>query len=237
MFQKYFSFCLFCLLSHFLFAQSYSMMIRSASVKRIYRQCENPLYFDVSNLCGEEYNPKVVATNADVKKDSLSSNKFIVFPKEGKACLLALYNQKNEEEVKLGEEKVVVIDPPKPDLMVKVNGVPYSPEMGVHRGSRVMITVIPDIDFENALPKEARYGIMEVNIYQGRSKVGSSGISMSRNVASKGIEIPVPTECFGRSGEKFYIELKDVYRISSSGKTVIDNRFSIQERTITLTSI
>jgi len=234
--KKYFSFCLFLLFFTFAFGQNYSMMIRSASVKRIYRQCENPLYFDVSNLCGEEYNPKVVATNADVKKDSASLNKFIIFPKEGKACLLALYNQKNEEEVKLGEEKVVVIDPPKPDLMVKVNGVAYSPEMRVGRGSRVTITILPDMDFANALPKEAIYGIDEVSIYRGMSKVGGHGIYMSKNMAQKGMDIPIPSECFVRSGDKIYIELKNIYRFSSNGTSVMDNRFSVLERTIVLTS-
>jgi hypothetical protein len=235
--KKYFSFCLFLLFFAFAFGQNYSMMIRSASVKRIYRQCENPLYFDVSNLCGEEYNPKVVATNADVKKDSASLNKFIIFPKEEKSCLLSLYNQKREEEVKLGEERVIVVDPPKPDIIVKVNGTTYIQGMGINNGSKVTLFFDADADFMRDLPLEARYSVDEIGIFVshcgGAHRVG--GCNLSGYGVKKQIEIPIPSDAFRSAGYKLYIEIKDIYRINSKGNAIKDTRFGNQEKVICLT--
>lgn len=231
MLKKYFSFCLFLLFSAALFGQSYNMMIRSASVKHLYRQCENPLYFDVSNLCGEVYNPKVVATNADVWQDSALTNKFVIFPKEATTCLLTLYNQKNEGEMKLGEEKVLVSDPPKPEIYYSVNGSQYRENISISRGSRVYLSIKADEDFMNALPQESRYMISEINIYQascfGAQRVG--GASFMGQVVKKEFEIPIP---FSTSGNKLYVEIKDIYRVNSKGEWIKDNRFTPYEKTL-----
>jgi hypothetical protein len=238
--KKQFFLCSFCLLlSVFSFAQGYNVSIRSASVQVLYRQCENPLYFDVANICGEEYNPKVVATNARVRQDSTQSNKFCIMPETGNSCLLTLYNQKEGQEIKIGEEKVKVIEPPKPAIFITINGQPYTPKLTVKRGSKIRIQLKVDEDFAASLPKEARYAISEIRIYNGNSCGGPHlimTIPCNNVVHHNGMEITLPSECFGGYLGRSYVDIGDIYRVNSKGQRIKDNRFTPYERTLVIST-
>jgi len=233
--KLYLSYSFLFLFSHFSFAQSYNVSIRSASVQVLYRQCENPLYFDVANLCGEEYNPKVVATNAIVKQDSVHFNKFRIMPETGNSCLLTLYNQKEGQEIKIGEEKVKVIEPPKPALMISVNGQPYNTKVIAKRGSKVRIQLKVDDDFVASLPKEAKYTISEIVIYDGKMCIGGpsriTSIPLNGLLSSNGIEITLPSQCFNGYGS-CHLEIGDIYRVNSKGQRIKDSRFTPYEKWI-----
>lgn len=237
--KQYFLCSIYLLFSVFSFAQGYNVSIRSASLQVLYRQCENPLFFDVANICGEEYNPKVVATNARVRQDSIHFNKFCIMPETGNSCLLTLYNQKEGQEIKIGEEIVKVIEPPKPALFISVNGQPYSSKVAAKRGSKIRIQLKVDDDFAESLPKEARYAISEIRIYNGNSCGGPrliTTIPCNNVIHQNGMEITLPSECFVGYGGRSYVEIGDIYRVNSKGQRVKENRFTPYERTLVIST-
>jgi hypothetical protein len=237
MLKKYFSFCLFLLFFTFAFGQNYSMMIRSASVKRIYRQCENPLYFDVSNLCGEEYQPKVEAKNMEIRQDSFQVNKFYVFPEIGNSCLLRFYNKGKA----IASERLMIIESPKPSISIWVNGIPYNKKkMRINKGSKVRISIQADAKFEETLPDEAKYGISGLEIreraHHGNYLLGK--VNFTNSAYRQEMDIPIPTNAFdGNGGKTIYLILENIYRLNSKGECINDKRFTEMEKQITLLTI
>jgi len=211
------------------------IVVTSATIQILYRECGNMVNIDVPAL-GDLYNPVCTVSSGTIKQSSDSKKKFLIVP-TGNSCVVSVSSNTNGSVMKIGDVPYKVIEPPKPSIMVKVNGVAYSSQMGVNKGSKMQLSIQPDNEFKSALPNDAKYAFDEVNIFKQSglgppSRVGGASLMGRDGVA--GIEVPIPTEAFATPGAKVYVEFKDVYRKNFQGQSIVDKRFTPYEKTIVL---
>ncbi len=214
------------------------IVVTSASVQNLYRLCGNMVNIDVPAL-GDLYNPVCTASDADIKQSGESKKKFLIVPR-GNKCIVGVSSLMNGQTMKIGDVVYNVIDPPKPSIEILINGQRASSSTQVAKGSRVTLKVVPDPEFKAALPQDARYEITAVDVYKQcgltpPSKAGGTGLS-GRDAAA-GLDFPIPGEAFQcASGSKIFFEVKDVARKNFQGKIVVDTRFTLYEKSISVTT-
>lgn len=211
------------------------IVVTSATIQILYRECGNMVNIDVPAL-GDLYNPVCTVSAGTIKQSADSKKKFLIVP-TGDKCRVNVSSNTNGSTMNIGFVDYKVIDPPKPSIMVKVNGIPYSPSMGVNKGSKMSLSIQPDNEFKGALPNDAKYSFDEVNIFKQSGlgppqRVGGAPLMSKDGVA--GIEVPIPTDAFANPGAKVYVEFKDVYRKNFQGQSIKDPRFTPYEKTIVL---
>lgn len=214
------------------------IVVTSASVQNLYRLCGNMVNIDVPAL-GDLYNPVCTASDADIKQSGESKKKFLIVPR-GNKCIVGVSSLMNGQTMKIGDVVYNVIDPPKPSIEILINGQRASSSTQVAKGSRVTLKVVPDPEFKAALPQDARYEITAVEVYKQcgltpPSKAG--GTTLSGRDAAAGLDFPIPGEAFQcASGSKIFFEVKDVARKNFQGKIVVDTRFTLYEKSISVTT-
>ncbi|MFN0203175.1 MAG: hypothetical protein ACKVTZ_16735 [Bacteroidia bacterium] len=221
-----------------LFAQQatkYDIIVTSAVVPVLYQNCANDVFINVPDLCSD-YNPECTSQNADVIQSKEMRRKFRIIP-QGTQCEIAVANQSEAGKISLGNLKFKVVPPPRPSVVAKVNGMPYFPRMAVGVGSKVMLIVEPDEGFAALVPDDAKYRFSSVELYAQTGlgvpqKIG--GCELRQNDATKGIDVPLPSDAFRMPGAKTYVEFK-VTRINYRGES-FDAGLAPQERTLVLIS-
>ena len=214
------------------------IVVTSATIQNLYRECGNMINIDVPAL-GELYNPVCTASEAEITPSKESKKKFLIVPR-GKKCVVGVSSITNGQTMKIGDVVYNVIDPPKPSIEIYINGVRASAQMQVSKGSRVKLTIVPDPEFKALLPLDARYEVSYVDVYkqcglQPPSKAG--GAPLAGRDATAGLDFPIPGEAFQcPSGSKIFFEVKDVVRKNFQGKKVNDERFTMYERNIAVTT-
>ncbi|MFN0202176.1 MAG: hypothetical protein ACKVTZ_11685 [Bacteroidia bacterium] len=215
------------------------IVVTSASIQILYRQCANVVNIDVPAL-GDLYNPVcTVSGGGDISQNPESKKKFRIVP-TGTKCVVNVATIANGQTVPIGTVEYKVIDPPKPTVLARLNGAPYSPQMGVGKGSKLNLSIKPDNEFFNALPLDAKYRFSTIEIYAQSGlgvpqKVGGADVS-GKDATGNGIDIPIPSDALRQPGAKVYIEFKELNRINFKGTTVADNRFTPNEKAIVLIS-
>ena len=210
--------------------------IKSAAVQNLYRECGNAVEIDVPAL-GDLYNPVVTATNCEVLPSKENKKKFMLMPGGGKSAVITVNNSLNGSVMKVGDVTYNVVDPPRPSVVVKINGQPSNGQTGIGKGSKVSVFIVPDPEFRNLLPADANfYAAGKIDVYAALSigapaRVG--GKDLSGQNAVNGIDVGVPPQATGSPGTKVFFELDAVYRKNFRGKMVKDPRFSLYELTIT----
>ncbi len=213
------------------------IVITSAAVQNLYRSCANDINIDVPAL-GDQYNPQVSASDANVIKSQQSKTKFRIVP-TGKTCDVTVNSLTNGQNVKIGTVAYKVIEPPKPGIDMAVNGQRYNGASMVPNTSRVAVKLNPDADFAANLPADARYTIGSIDVLAQLSlgpptKVNS--VNCQGRDATKPIEVSLGTEVRqSRPGTKVFIQINKIYRINFENKTIEDSRFSLVEQTLSLT--
>lgn len=192
------------------------VVITSASVQNLYYNCGNTINVDVPAL-GEFYNPVLSATEADVLKTDSDKRKITIVPR-GRTCDLSVSSNTNSQMIKIDVIKYKVIKPPKPSIVLTVNGQVYNGASPINSKSNCVVKVDADSDFRNALPKDARYMIPKVELLAQRS-LGAptkvSDFSGNGRDAQQGIPISLGNSLKSDPpGTKIYFKIEDVYRIN-----------------------
>lgn len=208
------------------------VVVSSASVQILYRNCGNQLKIDVPAL-GTDYRPTITARGGSVKSVPNKLKEFMIIPTQTR-CQLNVSSQTQGQTLKLDQLNYKVIAPPKPEILVKVNGRIYSGGRPIPRASSLQFLVKPDADFKANLPRDARYRVGSIEIFL------DDGIGVPRKVSTintrgknpeSGINVYIPTAVrqAGR-GAKFFAKLNDIQRINFDGEAVSAN---ISERAAT----
>jgi hypothetical protein len=96
------------------------IVITSAAVQNLYRACGNTINIDVPAL-GDLYNPVITASGAEVQGSQQSKKKWLIVP-SGDKCAINVKSNTNGQTIDVGTVDYKVIEPPKPTIMMKVNG-------------------------------------------------------------------------------------------------------------------
>ena len=209
-----------------------SVEITSASVQNLYRNCANDVNIRVPAL-GDYYNPKVAASSASVQGSQKSKEQFRIIP-TGKTCVVSVSNTLNGKTTKIGDVPYKVIEPPKPQIAIGVNGKILQGATPVKKGSRIQVTLIPDADFKASLPADARYQISKITV-KAKLSLGAPRAINSINTAGQDATRPIrvtlgPQSSSIRSNTTVYIELDEIIRVNFQGKKITDRRFLATEK-------
>lgn len=216
------------------------IVVTSATIQNLYRECGNMINIDVPAL-GELYNPVCTASEAEITPSKESKKKFLIVPR-GKKCVVGVSSVTNGQTMKIGDVVYNVIDPPKPSIEIYVNGQRASAQMQVAKGSRVKLKIVPDPEFKTLLPMDARYEVSFVEVFKQcglgpPTKAGGASLAGRDASGGEGLDFPIPGEAFQcPSGSKIYFEVKDVIRKNFQSKKVTDERFTLYEKNIAVTT-
>ncbi|WP_026463445.1 gliding motility protein GldM [Adhaeribacter aquaticus] len=180
------------------------MQIQSASVNALYFKCGNRLNVQVPAL-GALYDPIFSGSGAGFAKGA-KKGEVLINPTANKVTLNV-----TSGGAKIGSQTFDVRKPPKPDVIVLVNGRPVDPLRGMPASSprQISINVVPDEDFASKFKEDARYQATEATVILGRGtdklaempiRGGSANISslMSR----------------ARPGDKLVVQVREVVRLN-----------------------
>lgn len=127
-------------------------------------------------------------------------------------------------------------NPPQTGGQMQANGKTILPNTVIGKGTKITFIIKPDPEFKQFLPQDARYGVKEVAFFTQLSlspAVQIGKVNVEGRNAVEGLEIPVPSECFARSGAKVYMEIKDLYRMNFKGEKIVDERVTPYEKVFT----
>ncbi len=149
------------------------------------------------------------------------SLKYTVIP-TAKNCNLMLRAIRRDDSAFKEEMQFRVIEPPKPQIQLFVMGKLHDGISPVSSKSDLKVRILPDVDFRNHYPKDARYMISSIDVFAQRSlgaptKVGS--FSGAGKDATAGINIPLGNSLKSDPpGTKIYVKVNEVKRISYQNK-------------------
>lgn len=183
----------------------------------LYLSCANPVSI---NLPAGYHNASIDGVNAMVLRGT-DSLKYTVTP-TAKNCNLMLRAIRRDDSAFKEEMQFRVIEPPKPQIQLFVNGTLHDGITPVNARSNLQVKIIPDIDFRNHYPKDARYMISSIDLLVQRS-LGAPNKVASFNGAGKdatqGINIPLGNSLKSdRPGTKAYLKVNAVKRINFQNK-------------------
>lgn len=212
------------------------IVITSASVQNLYRACGNAINIDVPAL-GDLYNPVVTGSGAEVQGSAQSKKKWLIVP-SGDRCVINVKSNTNGQMIDIGNVDYKVIEPPKPTIMMKVNGQPYNGSTPVTSASKICFSILADAEFKSALPQDARYELGEIEILAqlglgAPQKVGAENCA-GRDAAQDICVSMGPQVRQAAPGTKVYFRVNGVFRKNFKGAKIEDKRFPEIERTKSL---
>lgn len=211
------------------------IVVTSAAIQILYANCGNDVNIDVPAL-GDNYNPRITATNAEVITNQQSKIKFRIVPK-ARTCKVSVSSNTNGQNIKIGDLDYKVIQPPKPSIDIRVNGqrVTGAP---VPKTSSVQVRLVPDEDFKSSLPADSRYTISTIEV-KAQLSLGPpqkvNEVNVNGADATRPIAVALGTRVRqARPGTTVYIVVNDIYRVNFQNQRIKDTRFSEIEKTISL---
>ena len=198
------------------------VVITSASVQNLYSNCGNTINVDCPAL-GEFYSPRFTATEAQVLPSS-TDKRIVTLVPTGKTCVLGVSSLTNGQNIKIDDIKYRVIKPPRPEIILEVLGKEYNGSSPIPGKADCKVKLKPDSDFRNALPKDARYVIDNIDLLSQRSlgaptKVGA--FSGSGRDAVAGVSVPLGNSLKSDPpGTKIFFKIGTVYRLNFQNKKV-----------------
>ncbi len=186
------------------------IQVQSQSVQALYLNCGNELQINVPAL-GTTYNPSFKADGA-VTLEGQKTGAVTVIPNKAKVSLSVSSNGFN-----IGTETFTVKRVPKPTIEVFGPGnKPANLKQGedISRFRSVAVKAVPDEDFLNFLPKDARYRVMEADIILARgSRPAAPTVTLTNETANlSGLMSKA------KPGDRLVIEVKKVQRMNFRGE-------------------
>lgn len=176
--------------------------VEAGNVSALYLNCGNELQVDVPAL-GASYDPSFSASGGEVIEGA-SKGKITVVPKAANVDLTV-----SSGGNKIGVEKFKVKMIPKPTLQVMNGGKPLDIKNGGACPRALKAVAVPDPGFKDAVPKDARYKVVEweLTLARGRraikqQKVTSDEVNLT-DFASQ-----------AKEGDRIVIEIKGVKRLN-----------------------
>jgi hypothetical protein len=210
--------------------------INSSGSQVLYRNCENILSIDVPAL-ENTFQPEILASQATVGTREGIANLFQIVP-TGDTCLITVNSQLGDSSVLIDNINYRVIEPPKPSIELWVNDQLHNGFSLIPRTSRLLLKIIPDPEFLEAYPNDARYGFTTVDVMIQRD-MGAPDVVKTVNgltrEAIKGIPIdlgPQVEQAF--PGTTIYLRINEIFRKNFAGKNLSEKRFTESERIIGL---
>jgi gliding motility-associated protein GldM len=211
------------------------IQVTSAAIQLLYRNCGNAINIDVPAL-GDYYDPNITATRANVTQSRNEKRKFLIVP-TAKSTKVKVQSRTNGQLVDIGTVDYRVVEPPKPTFEVKLNGNSvYRPGMEVAPGQVILMRLLPEREFQEMLPKDARYVIGSMKILM-KDRIGPPTVLKTLNFENKDftttlskIRIPSDVRQAPRN-TPIYFQIDKIYRKNYLGRLVEDKRFTEQERT------
>ena len=194
------------------------VVITSASVQNLYWQCGNTINVDVPAL-GDLYNPVLKASSAQVLPSKSDKRKVTIVP-TGKTCILSVSSKTSGQLIKIDDVKYKVIKPPKPDILLLVNGKEYNGASPISKKSNAMVKLKPDSDFKAALPQDARYVVSNVSLLAQKSLGAPTKVGSYRGGGGT-VKCPLGNKLKNDPpGTKIYFKIDKIYRKNFRGKKV-----------------
>ena len=192
--------------------------VSSASVQHLYYKCGNTLNIAVPAL-GDLYNPVFKASSAEVLPSKTDRSKVTIIP-SGKKCVVSVSSNTNGQMIKIDDLNYTVINPPKPEIQLLVNGKEYNGAAPISSKSNVILKVKPDADFMAALPKDARYTVSRVDLLVQKT-LGAPAKVGTFSGEGADVKIPLGTKLKGYdAGTKIYFKVDRIYRVNFKAQKV-----------------
>ena len=212
------------------------VVINSATVQNLYRECANDVTIDVPAL-GNFYNPKVSVSSGSVTTSPQNKKLFRVIP-TGKKCEVRVSNVMNGATTSIGSVLYNVIAPPRPAIDMAVNGKQTNGSVPVPKNSRIQVRIVPDPEFRAALPSDARYEISKITV-KAQLSLGPpetvNNINLSGRDATKAIQVRLGSRVQqAPANTKIYLEVDKIYRKNFQNKLIEERLFSLADKTLSL---
>ena len=181
------------------------IVIQSASVQALYRNCGNKLNVQVPAL-GAAYIPSF-----QVKGGSVNSSKGpeVVIVPTSASLDLSVYSSGTF----IGTQTFRVKQIPKPEISLKAGGREVNLKTGLKQVPReITLDAVPDEDFATFLPDDARYRVTKWEVTLAR---GARGLE-TKQVTSRNADLSSFVSK-ARPGDRIVVEAKEVQRMNFKG--------------------
>ena len=181
------------------------IQVQSASVQALYLNCGNELQINVPAL-GSSYSPSFSASGASAIPGK-KTGAVTVIPKAAKVSLSV-----SSGGNKIGTENFKVRRVPKPTIEVFGPGnKPVNLRQGeaLNRFRAITVKAVPDEDFANFLPKDARYRVVDADVMLARGSRPVGKVSLSNQSANLSSLMSK-----AKPGDRLVIEVKKVQRMN-----------------------
>lgn len=178
------------------------IQVKAAAVQSLYRNCGNELDIQVPSL-GAAYNPRFKAEGGTIIAGS-KKGVVTVIPKANEVKL-KVYNEDNL----IGTESFMVQDIPTPQISITTKNKPIDMKSGVASpGPRIVeAKVIPNKHFQDFLPKDARYRVVEWVITLARGSRPVHTLTVNQSVADL-----YSIASLAKPGDRLVVEIKKIER-------------------------
>ena len=142
-----------------------TIQIKSGVMKSLYRNCGNILDVQVPAL-GADYNPVITAKGASVEKGN-KKGVITVIPQDPISTIRV-----NSGNIFIGEESYKVKLIPTPRIEARIKNRPFNAVVGVDKTDLRFLSLkaLPDKEFAEALPQDARYYVASWKATLARKK-------------------------------------------------------------------
>ena len=182
-----------------------NIKIAAAAPRALYRNCGNDLDIQVPEL-GVNYNPTFDVSGATIQTSG-QRGKVKIVP-TGREVSITVKNN----GAKIGTEKFRVKSVPKPTIELRTGGRPLDIRNGGMMPRSIQVKAVPDRDFAEFLPNDARYRATKVKVTLARGtkrvKEMTSGAT-TINISALAAE--------ARVGDRLVIEIEKVERLNYRG--------------------
>lgn len=181
-----------------------ALIVNSATLNPLYRNCANPLITSVPAL-GPRYEPSFSVTNGSAVKGG-KTGEVTIYPGAGAKSILTVRSGSFS-----GKQDFDILPVPCPTIkLVSSTGKEINPETPIPGGVNMSVKAKADANFAKALPKEANYkvGAMEIRVFRG-------GRAITNKRGSGGVIGRLST----RPGDGVQIKVLTCVRINSRGST------------------
>lgn len=204
--------------------------ITSSSIQHLYWKCGNTLNIDVPAY-GDLYNPTFKASAATVLKSNLDKKKVTIVP-NGKSCVVSIASLMNGQQISVGRVEYKVIKPPRPEIVLLVNGKEYDGSSPISSSSSLMMQCKADYDFKSAMPKDARYEFSKVDLMAQTGSGAPVKVASYSGAGKSTLKMDLGTKLKSyESGTKLYFKVDKVYRVNFQNKKV-EEKYGRAQKTI-----
>lgn len=174
----------------------------------LYMNCGNNVNIEVPSL-GTNYNPNFKASGAEVRSGD-KPGKVIIIPSQ-RSFTVDVFNAGS----KIGSEQFAAKNIPEPRFVAYVGSQVVDISKGISKNQirDLKIVVVPDENFKEEVPKDARYQIKAMDV-----TMGAGGVAKNQTKASSGSPDLGAWVNNAKTGDRILFQIKDAVR-----KTYLDS--------------